>query len=148
MRTEDLFPTTDLCYHVRMIWSEISRNPRSSINQVYGSTETVASALRGKAVGRNANGRLLQNSRWQGMVVPTIDDLGESVGSHQWHKHESWFPFLATYTQHHHLQISYTELRKSLCKTYLNRTQAGPGRAAKEQHKQTSPNHVPGFRVK
>ena len=30
MRTEDLFPTTDLCYHVRMIWSEISRNLRSS----------------------------------------------------------------------------------------------------------------------
>ena len=36
----------------------------------------------------------------------------------------------------------YTELRKSLCKTYLSRTQAGPGRAVKEQHKQTSPNHV------
>ena len=37
---------------------------------------------------------------------------------------------------------SITELRKSLCKTYLSRTQAGPGRAVKEQHKQTSPNHV------
>ena len=35
-----------------------------------------------------------------------------------------------------------TEVRKSLSKTYLSRTQAGPGRAVKEQHKQTSPNHV------
>ena len=31
---------------------------------------------------------------------------------------------------------------KSVCKTYLSRTQAGPGRAVKEHHKQTSPNHV------
>ena len=35
-----------------------------------------------------------------------------------------------------------TELGKSLSKTYLSRTQAGPDRAVKEQHKQTSPNHV------
>ena len=44
--------------------------------QVYGSTEKVASALRGKAVGRSEGGRLLQNSRWQGFAVPTMDDLG------------------------------------------------------------------------
>ena len=44
--------------------------------QVYGSTEKVASALRGKAVGKNKYGRLLQNSRWQGFAVPTMDDLG------------------------------------------------------------------------
>ena len=44
-----------------------------------------------------------------------------------------------------HIPTYSTELRKSLCKTYLSRTQAGPGRAVKEQHKQTSPNHVQGL---
>ena len=36
----------------------------------------------------------------------------------------------------------HTELRKSLCKTYLSRTQAGPGRAVKEQQEQILPNHM------
>ena len=27
-------------------------------------------------MGRNKDGRLLQNSRWQGFAVPTMDDIG------------------------------------------------------------------------
>ena len=32
--------------------------------------------------------------------------------------------------------------KKMVCKTYLRRTQAGPSRRVKEQHKGISPNHV------
>ena len=38
--------------------------------------------------------------------------------------------------------LSFTELRKSLSKTYLSRTQAGPGRAVKEQQEKISPNNI------
>ena len=37
---------------------------------------------------------------------------------------------------------SSTEPRKSLCKTYLSRTQAELGRSGKQQQEQNSPNHV------
>ena len=53
-------------------------------SQVYGSTEKVAAALRGKAVGKNENGGLLQNSRWQGFAVPTMDDLGNCQTMEEW----------------------------------------------------------------
>ena len=49
-----------------------------------------------------------------------------------------WVDRIETETINHAMKLKIcknTELRKSLCKTYLSRTQAEPGRAVKEQHK-------------
>ena len=80
--------------------------------------------------------------QWSGIqpLIP-LCETKELLFGFQWLRHTTIF----SRKDQLNVILQSTEMRKSLCKTYLSRTQARLGRAFREQLLQSSPNHVQGF---